>query len=81
MRKLKIKGFRILIKQREVEEVSEGGIVISYGDKQNKRLEQHRIMEGTVLQVGALAFSDKGEAYCEVGDTVYYHQYAGKYVP
>ena len=81
MTHLRVKGFRVLVEADKIEEVSEGGIVLTSNTNQ-KRLEQHGKYVGTVIQVGDLAWSDKPDPtpWCKVGDRVIYAQYAGKFV-
>lgn len=87
-KKIKIQGYTVLIKPKKIEEVSEGGILIARTSQSNQ-LEQHKMLEGVVVQLGDLAFTDKvnrvteevGKKWCDVGDTVYYRQYAAKFIP
>jgi len=85
MTSLKVKGYRVLIEAEKIQETSAGGIVLTATENQ-KRLEQHGMYEGRVVQVGDLAFTDKTvngepcEPWCKVGDMVYWARYAGKFL-
>lgn len=85
MTSLRIKGYRVLVEADKVEEMSDGGIVLTSNTTQ-KKLEQHGKYVGTVLQIGDMAWTDKlvdGKSckpWCNVGDRVVYARYAGKFV-
>jgi len=71
-------GHKILVKPREVEEVSKGGIFLAV-DK-DRYLEA--TTEGTVLAIGPTAYKkvDDGSMWCAVGDRITYGKYAGAQV-
>lgn len=86
MKNLRITGHRVLVKPKEVEKVTESGIIIQQQSKYDEKLLQHKMLEGTVLQVGPTAYTNEnvtGSAgpWCKVGDRVYYKQYSGKFIP
>ena len=78
-------GYRILVKDVEVEKVSDGGIIIAT----DERLETERAAKAKVLGVGETAFAAfrtidhngnevNGRSPINVGDTIYYAPYAGR---
>lgn len=74
---IKVKGYRLMVKADPIEEISKGGIVLSV-DKTRERAAQNI---GTVVSIGDQCFTQyEGEPWCEVGDTVLYSRYAGKFV-
>lgn len=72
------KGYRILVQPDEIEQVTEGGIVLAV----DKTLERAAQKKGTLLAVGETAWSDlgDGEPWAKVGDWVMYAQHAGRTV-
>ena len=79
---LKVCGHRVLVKVPDVEEVDDVikrakavGIELSI----DKKAEQLAVDRGTVVQIGQTAFKDfGGEAWCSVGDEVFFSRYGGK---
>lgn len=72
-------GHRVLVKTPEVEEKSEGGIVLVSSER-NKKLEKAGKMEGVIIAVGDTAWKHPtlgGKPWAEVGDTVYFSRYGG----
>lgn len=67
------KGYRVLVKPDEIEETSEGGIILV----QDRKLERAGQVRGTLVQVGELAWSESDKPWAEVGDWVLYARYAG----
>lgn len=74
---IKPTGHYLLIKPREVEEVTEGGIILT-----NETVERDTAGAeyGKVLAIGEDAWADKTTKWAEIGDTVYYTKYAGKVI-
>jgi chaperonin GroES len=83
--KMKIKplGFRVLVKQKQVEEVTEGGIVLP---DTTVNLEQKAATRATVLAIGPSAWKEQmpdgrwltdHDNRCEVGDEVLIRKYSG----
>lgn len=75
---LHVKGRRVLVKPDPVEDISEGGIILSI----DKRLERTAVMKGTVLEIGHLCWKDFTDEtpWCQVGDWVMYSPYAGQII-
>jgi co-chaperonin GroES (HSP10) len=76
---IEVLGHRLLIKPKEVETVSKGGIVMAVDVKAERTATQ----EGTVIQVGPNAFSIDalgGVPWVSPGDEVIFARYAGKQV-
>lgn len=69
-------GHRILLLADEVEETSEGGIVLI---KKTVDAEQNLAVWATVIEIGHDAWCDKSTDYCDVGDRVLVGQYTGKF--
>lgn len=78
-------GHRILVKPEAFEEVDSvyksakaAGFVLPESEG---RKEQNAVDRGVVLAIGKTAFQDfGGEAWCQVGDTVVYSKYGGKFI-
>lgn len=73
-------GHRVIIKPRNVDSVTKGGIVLV---EQTKDMEKRATQIGTVVAIGAQAwkaFAD-GSRWCNEGDTVMYSRYSGADVP
>lgn len=66
--------YKILIEPAEVEEVSQGGIVLAVKTTEREAMAQVR---GRLVAIGGNAFEDWLGAVPEVGDSVYYAKYAG----
>jgi len=79
---LKVCGHRVLVKVADLEEVDDiysrakrAGIELQI----DKKAEQLAIDRGTVVQIGHTAFKDfGGDAWCNVGDEVFFSRYGGK---
>lgn len=77
-------GHRVLIKPDEIEEVSEGGIVLTHTD-QAKKLEEAGQVFGTIKAIGFQAWKafgkdHSGEPWAKVGDRVLFSKYSGFYL-
>lgn len=68
-------GHRILIKPFSIEEISEGGIVLSVGLQKDR--EQLAQIKGVVIAMGQTAYGDQAEPWCGVGDKVTFGKYSG----
>ena len=82
---LEARGYRILVKAKEIERVSEGGIIVRVEGSQEDRLEQAGNQWGTVVSIGHTCW--KGgvndlvqEPWCKEGDEIIYSKHAGRYV-
>lgn len=77
---IKAIGFRIVVKPKEVEEVTAGGIVLAV----DTQLEEQAQVLGTIIDIGedvAVAFRPATKHWgLKVGDQVYYAKYAGKWI-
>ena len=73
---IKPAGHRVLVKPDEIEEVTEGGIILAQTDKSRKEDAQQ---SGTLVQVGPTAWKafDEGEPWANVGDKVLFAKYGG----
>ena len=73
-------AFRVVLKVKEVEEKSKGGIVLAI----DKKLERSAFTEGTIVDIGEdawSAFKTKSEfAGLKIGNRVFYAKYAGKWI-
>ena len=72
-------GHHVLIRPDEVEEISEGGIVVVSDETQRKR-EHAATTTGTIVAVGKNAWKafDDGEPWANVGDRVYFTRHVSK---
>jgi co-chaperonin GroES (HSP10) len=83
--KVNIPGHRVLVKPKELETVSKGGIVIARPGDLEKR-EKAASQIGVVTQVGPMAWRafDGSQAdwkpWAKEGDTVFFVKYAGKFI-
>ena len=68
------KGHRVLIKAEEVEELTEGGILLPTEIQKREQLAEIR---GRVVEIGSTAYSDQVEPFCKVGDRVIFAKYSG----
>jgi len=75
---LQVIGNRVLIRPKELESMSKGGIAISYGS--NEKIHKMASQEGEVVQIGPESWSDYKTQWCSVGDKVIFAQYSGKFV-
>ena len=67
-------GYRLLIKQEVVDEVSSGGIVLATHDQTKREQRGHSI--GTVVAMGGQCY-DRGDWGVKLGDTVKIRPYGG----
>lgn len=77
MLKMKVKGPRILLKVKKVEEKTSGGIILTEETRDKETTNQ---TEGEVIGIGDTAYKRKdaycnGELWCEVGDKVIFSKY------
>ena len=76
---LEVLGNRVLIKPKELEKKTEGGIIINYGSMEKQH--EAATMEGTIAGVGPCCWEDYGkQGWVKIGDDVIFAQYAGKIV-
>lgn len=75
---INVVGYRVLVKPKEIEKVSEGGIVIIASDNEEK-LEEAGNQFGTVVSMGESCYGEE-DPWCKVGDYVCFAKYAGKFV-
>lgn len=68
-------GHRVLVLPEQVEEKSEGGIIIHHGN-QTAREEMAQI-KATVIELGSTAYSDQPKAWCKAGQRVVIGKYSG----
>ena len=80
MKKLFItpKGNRVVIKQSQLEETTESGIILK---RDNKVAEQAGIIKGTVVALGEACWGKWPEPWAKIGDEVYFAKFAGKTIP
>lgn len=73
-------GHRVLVRLKDVEEKSKGGIVLTATGSSLMR-EQRGTDKAYVEQIGPQAFKafDDGTPWCQVGDLVVVRQYSGHY--
>lgn len=69
-------GHRVLLSPDEIEEKSEGGIVLV---KKTVVAEENMAVIATVIEIGHDCWSDKSTDYCQVGDRVLVGLYTGKF--
>ena len=79
---LEAKGYRLLVKAKEVERVSEGGIIVSIEGSKEDRMEQAGNQWGTVVSIGHTCWKGGVDdtPWCDVGDEIIYAKHAGRYV-
>ena len=68
-------GWRVLIKPKEVKEVSAGGIILD--TETSKEREQMGNTTGVVVAMGNQCYMDEPSPWCGVGDKVIFAKYAG----
>lgn len=82
----KTPGFRVLVKPDKLEDfdpviarAKAAGLELAETEAKNERT---AIDTGTILQIGPVAFSDRGgvENWCKVGDRISYARHGGKVV-
>lgn len=77
---IKITGHRLLIQPRELvkEKKVEGTdkiIAVAYGANEGRQ--EAGINEGTVVEVGPIAYQDRTYAWCKQGDYILFAKYSG----
>ncbi len=79
---MEVRGYRLLVKAKEIKRESEGGIILSVEGTNEDRLEQTGNQVGTVVGIGHTCWkgSLEQEDWCEVGDTILYSKHAGRFV-
>jgi len=75
---LKVVGDRVLIRPKDLEKKSKGGIIIEYGDQE--KVYKRATQQGEIVDIGPEAYSEYEEKWVKVGDRVIFAQYAGKFV-
>lgn len=68
-------GHRVLVLPEQVEEKSEGGIIIHHGTQQAR--EEMAQIKATVIELGSTAYADQPKAWCEAGNRVVIGKYSG----
>lgn len=78
MTKMQPVAWRVLVKPDDIEEKSEGGIVLAV----DKKLEKGARITGVIVGIGEDVYPNSilPKAGLHVGDRVYYAKYAGKTV-
>lgn len=69
------KGWAILVKPLEIEETTEGGIVIA---KRTLEKEQAAQSQGILIDKGSFAWNDEQEPRAEIGEMVVFSRYKGE---
>ena len=72
-------GHRVLIQPEQIEEKTQGGIILSATTKER---DQQATMRGTVVKLGVNAWKafDDGTPWASVGDKVVFRKYAGEVI-
>ena len=70
-------GHRVLVRVTQIEEVTQGGIIIPQDVTKREQLGQDG---GIVVEVGNTAYSDQESPWCKVGDYVKFGRYAGQLI-
>jgi co-chaperonin GroES (HSP10) len=69
------RGERILVRLEKVEEVTEGGIILT---KSTRDRDQVSALRGTVVALGPDAYCDYKTPWCKEGDTIVMTRYSGE---
>ena len=79
---LKIQGYRLLVKAKEIERVSKGGIILNVEGTNDDKLEQTGNQFGTVIGVGHTCWKGGPDEtpWCKVGDMICYSKHAGRFI-
>jgi chaperonin GroES len=75
MMKIEPLGYRIMLKPKDMEEVSKGGIVIPQTTVDRNKAATN---EGTVVALGPDAYKEFDTPWVEIGDEVLYSKYNGE---
>lgn len=74
-------GSYVIVRPRDIEKKSAGGILLAHQDEDRKR---GAMTEGVVVAIGPLAFKDdinpSGVEWYKVGDRVIFVKYGGKFI-
>ncbi len=72
-------GFRVMIKPLDVDEISDGGIILV---DETRDAERRTTQIGYIVSVGSTAWAayDDGKPWAAVGDKVVYVKYGGKLI-
>lgn len=79
---MQVRGYRILVKPKEIKRKSDGGIIISIEGMNEDRLEQSGNQMGTIVGVGHTCWkgSLEQEPWAEVGDEIIFSKHAGRFI-
>jgi len=79
---LEIRGYRLLIKPREIERVSSGGIIVSVEGTNDDKLEQSGNQFGEVIGIGHTCWKGGVDEtpWCEEGDQICFSKHAGRFI-
>lgn len=79
---IKVKGYRVLVKPKEIERKTKSGIIITVAGTQEDKLEQAGQQFGTVIGIGDSCWKGDhfDEPWCKVGDTILFSKHAGRFV-
>ena len=67
-------GFRVLLKARQVEEKTKGGIILTDDSREAAKFS---CVVSEVISMGSDCYHDKNESWCKVGDWVLTAKYVG----
>tara|TARA_R110002073_G_scaffold324620_1_gene502725 strand:- start:106 stop:432 length:327 start_codon:yes stop_codon:yes gene_type:complete len=67
-------GFRLLIKSREIQEKTKGGIILT---DDTKDIAKHACVVSQVISMGDECYHDKETKWCKIGDWVLTGKYIG----
>lgn len=68
-------GHRVLILPEQVEEKTEGGIILHTASQKSR--EEMAQINGIVVGIGSTAYNDQHSPWCKVGDKVIFGKYSG----
>ncbi len=79
---INVKGYRVLVKLKEIERVSDGGIIVSIEGTREDRLEQAGNQFGIVDQIGHTCWKGGVDEtpWCEVGDMIALSKHSGRFL-
>lgn len=79
---INVKGYRVLVKPKEIERKSKQGIIISVAGTQEDKLEQAGQQFGVVIGIGDSCWKGDNfdKPWCELGDTILFSKHAGRFV-
>ena len=67
-------GFRVLLKARQVEEKTKGGIILTDDSREAAKFS---CVVSEVISMGSDCYHDKNESWCKIGDWVLTAKYVG----